>query len=174
VSVAIYLSEIPSGTFLVSPATFQSGIASWRAAIFCPNCRPRCPRRLPRLAITIGSEDAGPHFYLLAIRRKLTMAQLMTEHDRTHVTSAGTRDALSRRTHRRLCRCGSTGAASARYPAAFQAQYSGQHRLRDRYVAGPALPSAALAAIGLQQLKCVVFIRDNLFESGNFLGMWSC
>jgi hypothetical protein len=41
-------------------ATFQSGIATWRAAIFCPNCRPRCPRRLPRLAITIGSEDAGP------------------------------------------------------------------------------------------------------------------
>jgi hypothetical protein len=23
-------------------------------------------------------------------------------------------------------------------------------------------------------LKCVVFIRDNLFESGNFFGMWSC
>ena len=31
------------------------------------------------MAITIGSEDAGPRFYLLAIRRKLTVAQRMTE-----------------------------------------------------------------------------------------------
>jgi hypothetical protein len=47
-----------------------------------------------------------------------------------NVISAGGRNAISGRTHRRLCLGGSAEAADGRYSAAVYAKYSGQHRLR--------------------------------------------
>jgi hypothetical protein len=53
----------------------------------------------------------------------------------TAVASAGGTHALSGRANRRLCRCRPAGAPDERHPATFQAQYSGQPRLRHRFQA---------------------------------------
>jgi hypothetical protein len=63
-----------------------------------------------------------------------------------NVISAGGRNAISGRTHRRLCLGGSAEAADGRYPAAVYAKYSGQHRLR----AIAALPGPPFQALRKQ------------------------
>src|SRR6266446_10597886 len=53
------------------------------------------------------------------------------------------------RANRRLCRLRPAGAPDWRYPATFQAQYSGQSRLRYRRVAGTAFPRTARTVRGI-------------------------
>src|ERR1700736_209225 len=70
-------------------------------------------------------------------------------HNGTDVASAAGTNKLNSPANRCLCSSRPAGAPDEQHPAAFQAQYSGQPRLRHRCAAGTALPGAARTVRGI-------------------------